>query len=309
MTKLAAISVDLDEVGCYAAIHGVDLPTGEARHAVYDRCLPRIQAWLAEEQIPATFFAIGADLARDENQAALRGLRDAGHEIGNHSFSHHYDLTRRPRQTIRSDIERCSNAIANACGRRPTGFRAPGYTINDTMFEELADLGFAYDSSVFSSPAYYAAKLAVLGWMGARGRTSQSIVGPMSVCIAPRNPYRVGQPYWRRGSGIVELPVGVTRLGLPFIGTALVTAGALGARALTLGMRGRAFVQIELHGFDVADAASDGLEAFVSHRPDLRRSGAAKLDVLRAVVLELRQAGYRFTTLEDAARSTLAANR
>ncbi|MEM7433935.1 MAG: polysaccharide deacetylase family protein [Myxococcota bacterium] len=308
MTKLAAISVDLDEVGCYAAIHGVDVPTGDAKHAVYDRCLPRIQNWLAEEQIAATFFAIGADLARDKNRATLRGLSQDGHEVGNHSFSHHYDLSRRPRQAIRSDIERGSDAIAEACGRRPTGFRAPGYTINDKMLRELEELGFAYDSSVFSSPTYYAAKLAVLAWMGARGRTSQSIVGPINVCVAPRKPYRVGEPYWRRGSGIVELPIGVTRLGLPFIGTALVTAGSRGARALTLGMRGRDFIQIELHGFDVADAADDGLGAFVPHRPDLRRNAVAKIDALRAVVRDLRNAGYRFTTLEDAARITLAAN-
>ena len=39
-SKLAAISIDLDEVPRYAAIHGVDASLGEGAHAVYDRCVP-----------------------------------------------------------------------------------------------------------------------------------------------------------------------------------------------------------------------------------------------------------------------------
>ena len=43
------------------------------------------------------------------------------------------------------------------------GFRAPGYTITDEVFDVLAELGVAYDSSVFPCPAYWAAKAAAIG--------------------------------------------------------------------------------------------------------------------------------------------------
>ena len=46
--RVAAISVDLDEVPCYAAIHGIEVPEG-ARHAIYRRALPRFAELFAEE--------------------------------------------------------------------------------------------------------------------------------------------------------------------------------------------------------------------------------------------------------------------
>jgi hypothetical protein len=57
---------------------------------------------------------------------------------------------------------RASDALAALTGRRPVGFRAPGYTITDGLFDVLAAEGFAYDSSVFPCPAYFAAKTAAI---------------------------------------------------------------------------------------------------------------------------------------------------
>ena len=47
--KLASISVDLDEVPCYAAIHAIDVPA-DSEHAIYDHALPRLSALLACEE-------------------------------------------------------------------------------------------------------------------------------------------------------------------------------------------------------------------------------------------------------------------
>ena len=89
--RLAALSVDLDEIGCYAAIHGLEAP-GRSGRAIYDKALPRLRALFASEGVPCTFFAIGRDLDRD-NGARLRMLAEEGHEIANHSLDHLYDLT------------------------------------------------------------------------------------------------------------------------------------------------------------------------------------------------------------------------
>lgn len=300
--KLAAISIDLDEAPRYAAIHGIEEALGPAAHAVYDRCVPRLEAWLKRESIPATFFAIGEDLERAANRETLVALHRSGHEIANHSYGHRYDLVRQPEAEIFEEVERGASVIAEACGERPTGFRAPGYTVSDALFRVLEKSGVHYDSSVFPCPSYYAAKAAALTAMQLRRRKSASILDTPSVLRAPRRPYRVGRPYWKRGDGLLELPIGVTRLQLPYIGTSLVLAGRRVAARLTQQMLGRELINLELHGFDAADLEEDALQVLVPHRADLRRRADEKLRALSEAVRVMREAGYELVTLREAAR-------
>lgn len=300
--KLASISIDLDETPRYAEIHGLEQLRGPEAHAVYDAAVPRLEAWLEEESIPATFFVIGEDLERDENRASVARLHRAGHEIGNHSYHHHYDLTRRAAVEVREEIERGAAIIERACGARPSGFRAPGYTVSDALFSALDVAGVEYDSSVFPCPSYYAAKALALSAFRAIGRSSASVLDTPAVMRAPRQPYRVGRPYWRRGDGILELPIGVTPLQLPFIGTSLVLGGKRMAERLSKQMLGRELINLELHGLDASDAIEDGLETLALHRADLKRSATEKLGAIRAAVRVIRDAGYELVTLAEAAR-------
>jgi peptidoglycan/xylan/chitin deacetylase (PgdA/CDA1 family) len=229
-------------------------------------------------------------------------MREGGHEIANHSLDHLYDLTRRDRQTIRAQIEGGIDAIVRATGERPLGFRAPGYTITDEVFDVLGDLGVAYDSSVFPCPPYYLAKAGALAVIRARGRESKSILDDPRVLFAPRRPYRIGRPYWKRGQGLVELPIQVTRgPRIHFIGTTVTLAGPDGARYLARMCIGEPLVNLELHGIDVLDV-SDGLEGLAPHQVDVRVPLARKIDALRAVIDVLRRAGYAFVTLREAAK-------
>lgn len=300
--KLAAISVDLDEIGCYAAIYGLRPPGPSAARAIYDKALPRLAELFERERIAATFFAIGKDLDAD-NAARIADLHARGHEIASHSQSHYYDLTRRPREVMRDEVLRAQDAIERACGERPKGFRAPGYTINDALFDVLEQEKLLYDSSVFPCPAYWAAKATAIGAIRVRGRRSDSIVDDPRVLSAPADPYRVGRPYWRRGRGLVELPIGVTRgLRLPYYGSPVALAGERGARLLTQQIAGRPLVNLELHGIDLADADDDGLRWLAPYQVDLRRSAAAKRASIASAIATLRARGYRFVTLAEAAR-------
>jgi hypothetical protein len=67
-------------------------------------------------------------------------------------------------------------------------------------------------------------------------------------------------------------------------------------------MLGRELINLELHGLDAADAVEDGLEALTPHRADLKRAAAEKLRSLRTAIRVIREAGYAFVTLEEAAR-------
>ena len=304
--RLCAVSVDLDEVGCYSAIHGLPELPYPASHAVYRRALPRLLELFQTLSIPATLFACGRDLGDSIAANTLRSVVQGGYEIGNHSQDHWYDFSRRSRDEIRTQVLEGVKSIERATGQSPIGFRAPGYTINDTVFDVLDELGVTYDSSVFPCPPYYAAKALAIAQYRLRGRPTRSIVDDPRVLRAPAEPYRVNRPFYRRGSGILEFPIGVTKdfTGrLPYIGTYVVAAGDRGARILTRLIQGRSLVNLELHGMDAADARDDGLEALVlPQQPDMRLRAKEKLHSLRAALTQLRDQGYEFVTLRDAAK-------
>lgn len=300
--RLCAISIDLDEIRHYFAIHGLSDGAPTAANAVYERALPRFDDLAAGEGVPLTYFVVGADVARERNAAALRRSAARGHELANHTLDHLYDLSRRSPAEIAHQIEGANAAIAEATGARPSGFRAPGYVVTDAVYTALEQAGMAYSSSVFPCPYYYAAKAALIGAKRLAGRVSSSIVSSPGVLVAPVVPYRVGRPYYRAGRGLIELPIQVTRrLRLPVIGTTLTSLGAPLARRLARGLVGAELVNLELHGIDLLDAA-DGLEALAAHQPDVRLALERKWETFVAVIAELRAAGYAFVRLDEAAR-------
>jgi peptidoglycan/xylan/chitin deacetylase (PgdA/CDA1 family) len=301
--KLCAISVDLDEIPFYHQIHGLDASADGSAHAVFDIALERLQEFSRSQAVPLTLFVIGSTLERKENGTKLRALADAGHELGNHTFGHRYDLTRLDGATMRNEIDFAQEAIERATGRRPVGFRAPGYTVTDELLGLVEHAGFLYDSSVFPCPAYWAAKGAAIAAIRLRGRRSHSVFDTPRVLTAPTRPYRIGHPYWKRGGGLLEIPIQVTRgPRLPFIGTSITVAGPAVARQLAHAVAGEPLVNLELHGIDVLDS-DDGLEHLVKHQPDVRVPHRRKLDALTAVVDTLREAGHRFVRLDEAARA------
>jgi peptidoglycan/xylan/chitin deacetylase (PgdA/CDA1 family) len=301
--RLCAVSVDLDEIPNYFAIHGLAPPQGAASTAGYDVAFGRLEAFAADARLPLTLFAIGSDLAREEAAARLRDAHRRGHEIANHSLDHRYDLVRLGRDAILRQVDEGARVIERAVGERPVGFRAPGYTITDEVFGVLSELDVAYDSSVFPCPAYFAAKTAAIGAIALRGRESRSIVDTPAVLLAPTRPYLVGTPYWTRGSGLLEIPVQVTRgARLPFYGTSITMAGPTGARLLAKMCVGEPLVNIELHPIDVLDV-DDGLEALRPHQPDVRVARERKIEALHAAVEVLKGEGYSFVTMREAARA------
>ncbi len=307
MDKLAAVSVDLDEIDCYAAIHGLSergLLSEEALRAVYTRALPRLVSLFTRLKVPVTFFAIGRDILHGDNGDRLRDLSQQGHEIGNHSLNHLYDLTRRSLAEQQHEVRGGADAIEAATGKRPVGFRSPGYTMTDALFSVLEGENVRYDASVFACPSYYVAKAAAMAGIALRGRQSRSVIADPRVLAAPADPYRIGKTFYRRGQGLLELPVGVTRSfsgRLPYIGTSLILAGQRGARMLTQLMTSRPFVSLELHGIDLADAEQDSLQSLAAHQPDLRKSAVDKESILTIALETLHGRGYRFVTHAQAA--------
>jgi len=82
----------------------------------------RLLEILGRHGVPATFFQCGANVAR--LPAVAREVAAAGHEIGNHSYSHPLLCFRSPR-FIDGEVDRAQDAIRRHTGAVPVWFRAP----------------------------------------------------------------------------------------------------------------------------------------------------------------------------------------
>jgi peptidoglycan/xylan/chitin deacetylase (PgdA/CDA1 family) len=77
---------------------------------------------LAAHHIKATFFVIGENVVQHP-ELVQRAAR-AGHEIGNHSWSHPY-LAKMSDEGVRQQLQKTDDAIKSATGTRPTLMRPP----------------------------------------------------------------------------------------------------------------------------------------------------------------------------------------
>ena len=302
------VSVDLDEIDCYHAIHGIsELPDPQVAHVVYERALPRISRFFEELEIKGTLFAVGRDLSRAESGEMIRAMFRKGNEIGNHTQSHAYDFSLLSVDRQNWEIESAATEIRRVTGTPPKGFRAPGYNLNLGIVSMLARNGYEYDSSVFPCPAYFAAKAAAIGIKQVLGRTSKSILGDPRVLGAPIVPYRIGEDgIWTRGKeGLKELPICVvTKARLPFIGTSAAAAGVLGARLLAKSAASLPVVNFELHGMDFLDADGDGISYLKAHQTDIRIPLSKRLASLESAVKTLLDKGLEPLPLFEAANRT-----
>ena len=78
---------------------------------------------LADYRVPAAFFVVGINV--EKSPELIRRMHDEGHVVGNHSFNHSNVGFFRGGRYWRGEIDRTSNAIESAIGRRPALFRPP----------------------------------------------------------------------------------------------------------------------------------------------------------------------------------------
>jgi hypothetical protein len=309
-TRTCAISVDLDAIACYYRIHGLGPPPAELEHTILERALPRAAALFAARGIRVTWFVVGRDAdpdfadARAANAARLRALAERGDELGNHSYSHPYELARLSAAETSAEVDACDRVLRAITGTPTRGFRAPGYDLSPAMLDHLAQRGYRYDSSLFPAPGYYLAKAAVMAFLALARRPSGAVMTNPRALTAPPAPYRPAMTApWRRGQApIVELPIAVTPLlRLPAIGTSLLLAPAPLRRALARAMSRRKFWNLELHGIDFADADHDGIPGeLVDRQPDLRVPIREKLSRLEQLLDQIAP-DWTFATLADVA--------
>lgn len=181
MKNVNAFTVDLEEW-----FHGIELlPANWPTTSRLSVGLSRLIRLLDDAHVHATFFVLGA-VARSHPEI-VRELHDAGHEISSHGDLHEFVYKLTPAE-FRSDLRRAADAISDATGHLPLGYRAPYFSITSQSLwalDVLAEEGYAYDSSVFPvhNPRY--------GIAGADVRPFSHTIGQRVLVEIPLTPLQL----------------------------------------------------------------------------------------------------------------------
>ena len=209
----ATVSFDLDDLWTYLKTRG------DAAWVSYPSYLPvvvpRALSLLEELALPITFFVVGRDAAAPVNAHWMRALASHGHGIGNHSYEHDCWLHRYHHDDLEADIRRAEESIEAATGRRPRGFRGPGFSWSTDLLEILAARGYSYDASTLPTVVGPLARMYFLWSAGLTSEQRQerkALFGTFGDAVRPLEPY-----WWELKSGrrLLEIPVTtmpVTRL-------------------------------------------------------------------------------------------------
>ena len=202
--RAASLSLDLDNKWSYMKTHG---DSGWESYPSYlDVAVPRILDFLAQRDLRITFFVVGQDAALDKNAAALRSLADAGHEIGNHSFKHEPWLHLYSEEEIDAELAKAEDSIENATGKRPVGFRGPGFSLSESTLKVLKRRGYKYDATAFPNLLNPLARMyffATSNLTKEEKEQRKALFGTVADALRPVKPYR-----WRMDQGtLTEIPV------------------------------------------------------------------------------------------------------
>lgn len=97
---------------------------------------PRILEILAKYNVPATFFMVGQNVLNYPN--AARAVIGAGHEVGNHTFSHPH-IANLNEKAIFDEIGKCEDALEELCEYRPHILRTPQGALTPSLERCLID--------------------------------------------------------------------------------------------------------------------------------------------------------------------------
>lgn len=115
---------------------------------------PQVLSILQRYGITATFCMLGRSVQVDTG--IVREVSEAGHLIANHTWSH-ADMSRHSVNVILDEMNRTTDAVASATGKRPTVFRAPYGAWSRNVFvacarEGMRPLDWSVDPRDWSRP-------------------------------------------------------------------------------------------------------------------------------------------------------------
>lgn len=302
-----AISSDIDSLHSLYKGHG--LRRAAYTYAEVEMGLDNFARFLEPYGVKATLFMVGHDFLQPRNEAPMRAVSAAGHEIGNHTLSHPQGFRLLTPDEMEAEIAGMEDVCARVIGQRPVGFRSPGWNAGAAAVAILKRRGYMYDSSVFPTSLMPLFKL-LHRWntQGRRGG-DRTTMGHLHYMLAPLRPYRTAiDSLARRGSdGIVELPVTVVPgVRLPFWATFLLATGLGVFKASLRVLRSLGMpMQFQFHLSDFVDFTHREFADQVPRPGDgvyVPQALRTPLETRRALfsrAMDLLASHYTFVTLEQ----------
>lgn len=128
-------------VGKLLPIYSVE--TNEPKVAITINCawsaedIDMILETLKNQEVKVTFFMVGDWV--EKNQEAVKKIYEAGHEIGNHSYSHPH-VNNLSLDKNKEQIQKCSDLIKKITGQGTCLYRGPYGEYNNTVIKAAEDL-------------------------------------------------------------------------------------------------------------------------------------------------------------------------
>lgn len=183
-----ALTVDVEDYFHVAAFARQIAPATWDRFPLrVERNTHRLLDLFAEREVRATFFVLG--WVAERCPSLVRAIADQGHEVACHGYSHQLIYEQTP-AVFRAETIRAKACLEDQTQRPVLGYRAASYSITKRSLwalDILAELGFAYDSSIF--PIHH---------------DRYGIPG------SPRWPYRL---YTSSGGSLIEFPPSTLAVG------------------------------------------------------------------------------------------------
>ncbi len=303
--RLSSISLDLDNQWSYMKTHGD--PEWESYPSYLEWAVPRILEYLDKRDLKITFFVVGKDAATEGGAHAMKLIADAGHEIGNHSFHHEPWLHLYSEEELEAELESAEKAILDATGRKPTGFRGPGFSLSPSTLRVLKRRGYEYDATVFPNllnPLARAYFFATSSLTEEEKEQRKELFGTWRDALRPNSPFQ-----WEiDDESLLEIPVTT----MPFFKTPIhlsyviyasrfsrMLARAYFRFALLMCKLGRVQPSILLHPLDFIGNDDVGELAFF---PGMDVSLEHKLEILD-YVLDTLEGSYELVTMQQHAES------
>jgi hypothetical protein len=297
----ATLSIDLDNLWSYLRAKGdhrwTDYPSFLAL------AVPRILRLLDELALRATVFVVGrdADCARDRD--LLQAFPAAGHELGNHSYTHDPGFHRYTDDALEDDFARSEAALAALGAGTIRGFRGPSFRVSEAVLRTLVRRGYRYDASTFPTCLGPLARAWQSFYFRLDGEAREALRGQYGEIKDARRPL---QPYrWCLDNGeLIEIPVSTmpfTRLPvhwtyIHFLGSCSPRVAVAYVRTnIALCRLGGLRPSLLLHATDFIGGDDADCPHFL---PGMRRHVAAKLGLLRQT-LALYMASYDLLPIGD----------
>ena len=254
--KTLCVNVDIDTIRFYNQLYGIKLKDD---NEIWEIGIPRLLDFFSENSIKANFFAIGSDIDIDSNvydkNYIFKNIRlcenilSNGHSINSHSYHHNYQLINSSSNYIEEDLSKNQEILKKFTGKNNKIFRAPGYFINQKIYNVLEKLNINISSSYLPSTPYILLKNIIILKNSLLGKKTESIKFK-----GVFNSFQKRKIHYNKKNNIFEFPISVIPyLDIPFVGTFLSYLGNVGLKYFSY-INNQKNINLEFHVIDFLEA-------------------------------------------------------